>query len=232
MAAVERSGGPRIEIGEMDVTPSTGRIEVIDGGMFSGKSKELIRRISVLRHGIEARIASGLEEPNICFKDLVAVFKPALDNRRGESTVNSKDGDEVPAVSINNIYEIISYLEEHPKTKVIAIDEAQFFDKYGLINVAKNLADQCNIRVIVAGLTKDFAGRDWGGVAELGSIANEHLHLMGACAICGGEATMTQRLKLDKDNNTWIPANINDEVEMVGEEQYQLRCRKHHQVLK
>src|SRR5690349_20646707 len=96
----ELKDGAKIEIGEIDITPSKGRIEVIEGCMSSGKSKELIRRVSVTRHGIEARIASGLENAGIKLEDCIAVFKPIIDNRRGTDTVNSRDGDEFAATSI------------------------------------------------------------------------------------------------------------------------------------
>lgn len=227
---LQERNGVRVEIGEIDACSSSGKIEVIDGCMSSGKSKELIRRVSVLRHSVEARILSGLEEKGLNFEDLVVVFKPAIEKRRGDSTVNSRDGEEASAISIQNIEEIFAYIDKHPNTKTIAIDEAQFFNGPKLIEVTKFLADRKNMRVIVAGLAKDFKGDNWGGVAELGSIANEHIHLLAACAICGGEATMTQRLKYDETSESWIAASRTDEVEEVGEKQYQARCRKHHQL--
>jgi thymidine kinase len=53
-----------------------GRLEVIAGPMFSGKTEELIRR---LRRAVIA-------------KQKVQVFKPALDNRYAETAVASHAG--------------------------------------------------------------------------------------------------------------------------------------------
>ena len=52
-----------------------GWIEIIAGGMFSGKSEELIRR---MRRAVIAR-------------QRVQVFKPALDDRFGDAEVVSRD---------------------------------------------------------------------------------------------------------------------------------------------
>jgi thymidine kinase len=230
MSTVENPTGIPVDIGEVDVSPSRGRIEVIDGCMSSGKSRELIRRLNIFKHSVNAQIASGLLIPNTSYEDYLVVFKPSLDNRRGEDTVNSRDGDRLSAVSVKEMKDIVSYIANHPHLKVVALDEAQFFNANELLLTCTMLADVKNMRVIVAGLTKDFKGDNWGGVNELGSIADEHVHLTAACAICGETATMTQRLKKLPGSNNWEPASRNDPVEMVGEENYQARCRKHHQV--
>ncbi len=108
---------------------------------------------------------------------------------------------------------------------VIAIDEAQFFDM-GLIDVVQRLVDERTLRVIVAGLDTDFRGEPFGPMPQLLSIAEEVLKLHAICAVCGGDASRTQRL-VDGE-----PAAYDDPIILVGaQESYEARCRQHHVVL-
>src|SRR3989304_773246 len=90
---------------------NTGSIEVITGSMFSGKIDELIRRLR------RARIA----------KQPVQVFKPAIDNRYAVEKVTSHAGSEFDATPVSEACGILDQLR--PETTVVAVDEAQFFDK-------------------------------------------------------------------------------------------------------
>lgn len=182
-----------------------GRIEVICGSMFSGKTEELIRRIR------RARIA-GMQ---------VQVFKPAIDTRYAEQRVTSHNGQDYEAVPCNGSQGIVPKLL--PETTVVAVDEAQFFD-LNLISVVEQLAAR-DIRVILAGLDLDFRGEPFGPMPELMSRAEEVMKLHAICVICGEEASRTQRLV---DGS---PARYDDPVIMVGAaERYEARCRQHHSV--
>ena len=64
-----------------------GRIEVICGSMFSGKTEELIRRIS------------KLEKTNLKYM----VFKPEMDTRNKKNSIKSHNNIEIPAQSVNNV---------------------------------------------------------------------------------------------------------------------------------
>jgi thymidine kinase len=86
-----------------------GRVEVICGSMFCGKTEELIRRVR------RATIA----------KQTVQLFKPRIDNRYSEELVASHSGQFEKAEVIDLSKEIITLLQL--ETSVVAIDEAQFF---------------------------------------------------------------------------------------------------------
>jgi len=116
----------------------SGRVEVICGSMFSGKTEELIRRVR------RATIA----------KQKVQVFKPAIDLRYSVKRVTSHDGQDFDALPVSEALEIENSLE--PDTTVVAIDEAQFLDA-AIEQVVENLANR-GIRVILAGLDTDFRG--------------------------------------------------------------------------
>lgn len=183
-----------------------GRVEVICGSMFSGKSEELIRRVR------RAEIA----------RQSVQVFKPSLDNRYGVASVNSHDGRAADAVAIERARDIYDHLSSN--TTVVAIDEAQFFDD-DIVNVCRELADTRGMRVIVAGLDLDFRGEPFHPVPELMAQAEDVEKLHAICVVCGDEASRTQRIIDGK------PARYSDPVILVGAtEAYEARCRHCHDV--
>jgi len=180
-----------------------GRLEVITGCMFSGKSEELIRRVK------RAMIA----------KMKVIIFKPVIDTRYSVVEVVSHSGMRIKARPIVSSQDILNYV--HKNTQVVALDESQFFDM-GIIEIVKFLVKNGK-RVIIAGLDTDFRGEPFGPMPYLMALADEVIKLHAICNVCGGEATMTQRLINGK------PANYNDPVILVGGfEKYEARCKKHH----
>ena len=184
---------------------TNGSIEVVTGSMFSGKTDELIRRLR------RARIA----------RQNVQVFKPAIDVRYAVEKVTSHAGSEFEATSVSSAADILPLVR--PDTTVVALDEAQFFEPQ-VGQYCHALADH-GLRVIVAGLDTDFRGEPFGPMPELMAIAEHVDKLHAICAICGDEASRTQRL-LDGQ-----PAFYDEPVVVVGaSELYEARCRLHHQV--
>lgn len=182
-----------------------GWIEVISGCMFAGKTEELIRRINVLSYA----------------KKNIIVFKPKIDNRYSDSEIVSHSGAKVPCLVVEKAQDILKKIEAD--TEVVAIDEVQFFDK-DIVEVCEYLADK-GIRVMVAGLDKDFRGETFGVMPELLTRAEFVTKLTAVCAKCGAPATRTQRLVNGK------PAGFEDPIVMVGaDESYEPRCRHCHQV--
>lgn len=182
-----------------------GWIEVISGCMFAGKTEELIRRINVLSYA----------------KKNIIVFKPKIDNRYSDSEIVSHSGAKVPCLVVEKAQDILKKIEAD--TEVVAIDEVQFFDK-DIVEVCEYLADK-GIRVMVAGLDKDFRGESFGVMPELLTRAEFVTKLTAVCAKCGAPATRTQRLVNGK------PAGFEDPIVMFGaDESYEPRCRHCHQV--
>ena len=184
-----------------------GWIEVICGSMFSGKSEELIRRV----HRVQIA------------KKKVQVFKPTIDTRYSIQYIYSHNGTKIEAINISNSKELLEKTE--PDTEVVAIDEAQFYDK-GIVAICQKLADQGR-RVIVAGLDQDFRGEPFGPIPELLAVAEYIDKLQAICMICGSPASRTQRLVNGK------PAKYSDPIILIGaKETYEARCRKCHVVIK
>ncbi len=185
------------------MTPQ-GTIEMIAGCMFSGKSEELIRR---------------LKRCMIAHKK-VLVFKHTIDVRwnRSEELV-SRNGASLMAVRTHEPAYIFS---RSVGMDIVGIDEAHFFDS-SLIGVVESLRHN-GISVILAGSDMDFRGEPFGVVPQLMAIADRVDKLDAVCVVCGGRATLSQRLVGGQ------PAPYSSEQILIGDEEYQARCRSCHEV--
>lgn len=172
--------------------------------MFSGKSEELIRRLK------RCMIA----------RKKVLVFKHTLDVRwnRSEELV-SRNGASLTAV---RTHEPAYILSRSVGMDIVGIDEAHFFDE-ALIGVVEILR-QSGISVIIAGSDMDFRGEPFGIVPQLMAIADRIDKLDAVCVLCGGRATLSQRLL------GGTPAPYGSEQILIGDEEYQARCRSCHEV--
>lgn len=149
-----------------------GRIEVISGSMFSGKTEELIRRIH-------------LAEQN---GQRVVVFKPMVDKRYHEMKVVSHRGLEIEAVPVNSATDMLGVFRD---ADVVGIDEAQFFNE-DLPGVCSQFAN-IGLRIIVAGLDLDYKGRPFGCMPQLMALAESLVKLQAVCAHCGDAAYISHR---------------------------------------
>lgn len=153
-----------------------GRIEVICGSMFSGKTEELIRRLR------RARIA----------RQRVEIYKPAIDTRYSEEDVVSHDANSIASTPVEAAAGILLLADN---AEVVGIDEAQFFDE-GLADVCNRLANQGK-RVIVAGLDMDFKGVPFGPMPALCAIAEDVTKVHAICVRCGALAHVSHRIVAD-----------------------------------
>ena len=150
-----------------------GRIEVVCGSMFSGKTEELIRRMK------RAKFA----------KQKVEIFKPSLDTRYSDVDVVSHDQHSIPSTPIDSSSTIALLSSD---IDVVGIDEAQFLDD-GVVDVCNDLANR-GVRVIVAGLDMDFQGKPFGPMPALCAIADEVTKVHAICVKCGALAYISHRL--------------------------------------
>ena len=150
-----------------------GRIEVVCGSMFSGKTEELIRRLK------RAEFA----------RQKVEIFKPAIDTRYSDADVVSHDLHSIPCTPVDTSSSILLLSSD---IDVVGVDEAQFFDE-GLVAVCNELANR-GVRVIVAGLDMDFRGVPFGPIPALCAIADEVAKVHAICVRCGALAYVSHRL--------------------------------------
>lgn len=150
-----------------------GWIEVVCGGMFSGKTEELIRRAK------RAYIAG---------QDVIIV-KPAIDNRYSDTEVVSHNENSLPGITVDTADQIILLTSS---AKVVCIDEAQFFDDR-IVDVATTLANDGK-RVIIAGLDMDYLGKPFEPMPQLLAIAEYVTKLHAICSESGMLAHFSQRI--------------------------------------
>jgi len=190
----------------MHAITNSGWIEVVTGSMFSGKTEEVLRRLR------RAEIA-GQE---------VAAFKPAVDDRYGETTVGSHVGRQWNAAVVpsegEGVWEIRDELDGED---VVAVDEANFFGPE-LVDVCQRLADGGR-RVVVSGIDQTYRGEPFEPLPQLMAVAEYVDKLQAICSQCGEPATRNQRLVEGE------PAHVDDPTIVVGaEESYEARCRNCH----
>ena len=149
-----------------------GRIEVVCGSMFSGKTEELIRRLR------RAKFA----------RQKVEIFKPAIDNRYSTEEVVSHDSNAIMSTPIDSSAQILLMSSD---IDVVGIDEAQFFDM-GIVDVCNELANR-GVRVIIAGLDMDFRGVPFGPMPALCAIADDVQKVHAICVRCGALAYVSHR---------------------------------------
>lgn len=154
-----------------------GWIEVICGSMFSGKTEELIRRLK--------RVEFAQQK--------LLLFKPAIDNRYHEEQVVSHKGSSLEAIPVANSSEILKHWK---KERVVAIDEAQFFDE-GLTAICNDLAKH-GVRVIIAGLDMDYLGQPFGPMPNLLCMAEYVTKVHAICVSCGNLAQYSHRTTKDE----------------------------------
>ena len=159
-----------------------GRIEVVCGSMFSGKTEELIRRLR------RAKFA----------RQRVEIYKPAIDKRYSEEEVVSHDSNAIMSTPIDFSAQILLLSSD---IDVVGIDEAQFFDD-GLVDVCNELANR-GVRVIVAGLDMDYKGVPFGPIPALCAIADDVQKVHAICVKCGALAYVSHR-KVHGDKRVMI----------------------------
>jgi thymidine kinase len=159
-----------------------GRIEVITGPMFSGKSEELIRRLK------RARIA----------RQRVACFKPDIDLRYHRTAIASHSSQTHEAATVPNVAHLRQALyPQLEEVEVIGIDEAQFFDA-SIVQLVVELV-HLGKRIVLAGLDTTFTGDPFGPIPALMAIADEITKLSAVCVVCGAPAIHTQRLGASRE---------------------------------
>ena len=156
-----------------------GKVTVIFGCMFSGKTTELLRRVRT-RPAAEVRC-----------------FRHARDLRYHTDEMMSHAGEHFPARRVA----CARMIPEHvpPTATLVAIEEVHFFDPE-LPDVVRQLADK-GVDVLLAGLDLNSWGNPLPQADALRPLGDELVHLRATCARCGAPAERTQRLTPIIDGN-------------------------------
>lgn len=178
-----------------------GKLTLILGCMFSGKSTELIRMIRRYR-SIDKK---------------VMVIKHSIDRRYDSSHVTSHDQEKIESIMTTNLENIIGH-SEFKDADVIVIEEAQFFNK--LYDYVLYWVDVLKKNVILAGLDGDSNRQPFldGELLRLIPLSDEIVKLTGYCQVCHGEAIFTKRINTD----------TTDQIVVGSKDIYIPVCRKHY----
>ena len=177
-----------------------GSITVIWGSMYSGKTEELIRRIK------RAVFANQQYQ----------IFKPSKDDRYSRDEVKTHYGQGLHATVVKNSFDLLNSID--PKTKIVGIDEGQFFDE-DLIFVCKKLKTEQHMDIIISGLDMNCFGNPYKVMSELAAISNHCIKLSAVCIDCGKDAYISHILVDDESG------------ELVGgADTYIALCEKHYNV--
>ncbi len=153
-----------------------GRLEVICGCMFSGKSTELLRRLTAAARAGHRVIA----------------FKPRRDDRYATDRIVTHDGAAIDAVAISRPDEIDA---RSAAFDVLGVDEIHFFGP-DLVDVCRRLRETPR-RLILAGVDVDHRGNPFPVFSHLLTMADETIRTTARCAQCGGVAEFSQRMIAD-----------------------------------
>ena len=183
-------------------------LELIVGPMFAGKSSAL--QSIVKRH------------QSLGWKMLVV--NHSSDIRYGSSAISSHDDQHVPALSVSDLLPLLktsSFLE----TKLIVIDEAQFFPD--LLPFVVEALDVHEKHIVVVGLDGDAERKPFGQIGLLLPHCDKISKMTAFCSLCkdGTAALFTHATRADS------AAAAASGVPCVGTaEAYIPLCRKHYHV--
>lgn len=180
-----------------------GKLTVITGGMFSGKTGELLQYI---------------KEKELYCQNTVLAIKPDIDKRFSENELVSRLGTSHEAVNLSTTLpeeEVENLLAMVEKYDIVAIDEVQFFNKKIIGIVNKILKTGCE--VVVAGLNLDCKGNPFGATGDFMLMADEVIIKKAYCSVCGQPAIFSQKLQ----------SSDTDIIDIGDNEKYTPRCREH-----
>lgn len=180
-----------------------GRVELIVGPMFAGKSTMLLK----------------LVRQNQSNGTRVLLVKPAVDTRYTAGMVSTHTGDSLPCKTVTSLESLRASLDEESaweSISTIAIDEAQFFPD--LVDFVVEAADLHHKTVLVAGLDSDFQRKRFGQVHDLLQHADSITKLAARCVECKAPAIYTRRTACEHQEQQLIG----------GSDVYSPVCRQHY----
>jgi thymidine kinase len=146
------------------------------------------------------------------------VIKPSFDTRFSESHVTSRIGLACDAHAMPNL---TTYTPK-PETKVILVDEVQFFSTSD-INKLAQIADTQDKLVMCYGLMVDSNEQIFPASLRLIEVGAKLHHMESTCQIHGCMNTATHHLRFDSSGNV---IRAGDQI-FLGDCNYKSVCRSH-----
>lgn len=183
-----------------------GKLDIIIGCMFSGKSTELQKRIKKTR---------------LLFNNIL-VINHVLDNRYVEKSVCTHDHNQMNATALALLVPLTT-TKSYETVKYIFIDEGQFFPD--LIEFIEISVERDNKFVVVCGLDTDFNRQPFGQMISIIPLCDSIIKLKALCMTCRNG---TKALFSHRKNNNNLKASIGDKIVIGESDLYEPLCRKHY----
>tara|TARA_Y100001970_G_C14257575_1_gene876669 strand:- start:7953 stop:8522 length:570 start_codon:yes stop_codon:yes gene_type:complete len=182
-----------------------GKLSIILGPMYSGKSTELLRIYNKYK-----------------IKKEIIVINHKSDNRYGNNSVYTHNKEELNCISLLNLCEYYKLYEKkyNEKINVILIDEAQFFED--LYDFCKNIIDTTDKIVYIFGLSGDYKREKFGQVLDLIPLADNIRHLKAICNYCDDVKDAPFTLRIPNESNK----TSDNQVIVGGLDKYSAVCRE------
>ena len=178
-----------------------GRIELIIGCMYSGKTTEFMRQIMMYK----------------TLSKKIIILTHSNDNRYSQSgNISTHNREMMDAVAVTSLNDIV-VKKEYTEAQVVFIEEAQFFPD--LFDFTIMAANQDNKIVVVCGLDGDFQLNPFEQVLRLVTHSERVKKLNALCKKCGDgtPACFSKRIVTSQER------------ELVGSDGvYEALCRKHY----
>lgn len=180
-----------------------GRLDLIIGPMFAGKSTELIKIIKSYQ----------------ILEKKILIINHIINNRYGTNGISTHDQVKVnSSINIKTLGELEEkYIDLFNKAEIIIIEELQFFED--AFDCITRWIDIKGKHIIGAGLISDFQKKPFGDVLKLIPHAENIKKLSALCKICkdGTKACFTKR-KVKELSTIMVGNDIC----------YEAVCRKHY----
>lgn len=184
----------------------TGRIELILGPMFSGKSSELINRINRFKSVLKGR-------PTFEEGEAILIIKHVIDDRFSVDSVETHEGRNIKAIPARILMDNELIKDKSEKASIIAIDEGQFFED---IAEFSDLQASRGKVVIISALNGTFKRKPFANVSRLIPLADHIDYKSSYCVVCMEPAPFSKRKIESKE-----------EVLVGSSDLYDARCRFH-----
>lgn len=152
----------------------------------------------------------------------VEVIKPSFDTRFSTQKINSRLGLSWKATALQNLEKYAPT----PETKVILVDEVQFFSESDIDKLV-HIADQQNKIVMCYGLMVDSNEKIFPASRRLIEVGAKLHRMESNCQITGCMKMATHHLRFDKNGQV---IHAGDQF-VLGDSNYKSVCREHYNEL-
>jgi thymidine kinase len=168
-----------------------GKLNLIIGPMYSGKSTELIRIYNKYKRNYK-----------------IITFNHKIDNRYESNSVNTHNKESLSCISVDNLYDYENLISDVKNIDIVLIDESQFFED--LYDFCIDIVENYNKIVYVFGLSGDSNRQIFGEILNLIPIADDIKFLKSICSKCKIVKDAPFTMRITKNNQQISVGSTNE----------------------